>query len=274
MSIAASDIDYLRDLVARHSGNVIAPRQVYLLEQRLAPVAQDIGLEDVGALVAELRRSSDAGLSTQVAEAVTVNETSFFRDMHLFETLGKSILPELILKNSARKEIRIWSAACSSGQEPLSIAMVIRESFPHFSDWKFQIVATDLSKEMIQKARVAEFSQMEINRGLPMKQLVRFFHRNGETWQAKDELRNIIEHRHLNLTHEWPFMGQFDIILIRNVLIYFDQQTKAGILSRIHRALRPDGYLFIGAAETTIGLGVPFKRQEINGTVSYRPTNE
>ncbi|OYP36454.1 CheR family methyltransferase [Rhodopirellula sp. MGV] len=274
MTLATSDIDFLRDLVAKHSGNVIAPRQVYMLEQRLAPLAGTIGLGDVPALVAKLRSTNDANLSNQVAEAVTVNETSFFRDMHVFEAMRKSVIPDLMKKNERSKEIRIWCAACSSGQEPYSLSMVIREHFPQLASWKVSIVATDLSEEMLSKSRSGAYSQLEVNRGLPAKSLVRYFERKGASWQAKRELSELIDFRRLNLTTPWPFLGQFDVIFIRNVLIYFDQRTKADILTRMRRALRPDGYLFIGAAETTIGLNVPFQRTEIDATVCYRPNSQ
>ncbi|MCD0463482.1 CheR family methyltransferase [Roseiconus lacunae] len=271
MPLATADIDFLRDLVAKHSGNVIAPRQVYMLEQRLAPLAGTVGLGDVTALVAKLRATNDRSLSKQVAEAVTVNETSFFRDMHVFEALRKSVIPDLMKKNEKSKEIRLWCAACSSGQEPYSIAMVIREHFPQLANWKVSITATDLSEEMLAKSRSGSYSQLEVNRGLPVKSLVRYFERKGSHWNAKRELSDLIDYRRLNLTTAWPFLGQFDIIFIRNVLIYFDQSTKADILSRMRRSMRSDGYLFIGAAETTIGLNVPFKRTEIDATVCYRP---
>ena len=272
MPLATNDVDFLRDLVAQHSGNVIAPRQVYMLEQRLAPLAQSHGLTDVTRLVSELRRGKNASLSNRVAEAVTVNETSFFRDPHVFQALESGILPEVVNRNRSRKEIRIWCAACSSGQEPYTIAMVLRESFPHLSSWNIKIVATDLSEDMLRRSRAGEYSQLEVNRGLPVKKLVRFFERSGTTWRVKDELRNTIEYRRLNLTQPWPYLGQFDIVFIRNVLIYFDQEKKRDILKRMGSVLKSDAYLFIGSAETIIGLGVPFQRKEIHGTVCYRPT--
>lgn len=272
MPLANPDIDYLRGVVADLSGNVIAPRQAYMLEQRLTPLAESMGLADLDALVNELRRSHDLSLKTKVAEAVTVNETSFFRDIHPFEALRTSIIPELVKKNAAQKTIRIWCAAASTGQEPVSIAMTIREGFPELSNWKFDIVATDLSEEVLDKCRAGSYSQLEVNRGLPARKLVRFFDRNGAAWRTKPEIRDLITYQRLNLTKPLPFMGKFDIVFIRNVLIYFDQPTKADILKRVHRTLSPDGYLFIGSAETVIGMGLPYRREEIDATVCYRPT--
>lgn len=272
MPLANPDIDYLRGIVADLSGNVIAPRQVYMLEQRLTPLAESMGLDNLEALVTELRRSHDLKLKTKVAEAVTVNETSFFRDVHPFNALRTKIIPELVRKNQTKKSIRIWCAAASTGQEPVSIAMTIREGFPELSAWKFDIVATDLSEEVLEKSRTGTYSQLEVNRGLPARKLVRFFERTGASWRTKPEIRDMISFQRLNLTKPLPFMSQFDIVFIRNVLIYFDQATKIDILKRVHRTLSPDGYLFIGSAETVIGLGLPYRREEIDATVSYRPT--
>ena len=272
MPLANSDLDFLRDLVADLSGNVIAPRQVYMLEQRLTPLAERMGLVNLDALVAELRRSHDQSLRTKVAEAVTVNETSFFRDVHPFDALSTSIIPELVKKNATKRSIRIWCAASSTGQEPVSIAMTIRESFPELSNWKFDIVATDLSEDVLAKCRTGNYSQLEVNRGLPARKLVRFFERAGADWRTKPEIQDMITYQRLNLTKPLPFMSQFDVVFIRNVLIYFDQPTKTDILKRVHRTLNPDGYLFIGSAETVIGMGLPYRREEIDATVCYRPT--
>ena len=272
MPLANSDLDFLRDLVADLSGNVIAPRQVYMLEQRLTPLAERMGLVNLDALVAELRRSHDQSLRTKVAEAVTVNETSFFRDVHPFDALRTSIIPELVKKNATKRSIRIWCAASSTGQEPVSIAMTIRESFPELSNWKFDIVATDLSEDVLAKCRTGNYSQLEVNRGLPARKLVRFFERAGADWRTKPEIQDMITYQRLNLTKPLPFMSQLDVVFIRNVLIYFDQPTKTDILKRVHRTLNPDGYLFIGSAETVIGMGLPYRREEIDATVCYRPT--
>ncbi|MFK7821646.1 MAG: protein-glutamate O-methyltransferase CheR [Planctomycetaceae bacterium] len=271
MALATKSIEFIRDLVEQQSGNVISPRQSYMLEQRLAPMAETMGLDDVEGLVNELRRTRNPKLSTDVAEAVTVNETSFFRDMHVFQALQKKILPDVIARNQQTKTIRIWSAASSSGQEPISIGMVIREHFPELSNWKIKIVATDLSEAMLTKCRSGQYSQMEVNRGLPVAKLVKFFSRNGSTWQVKPEVLGLIDYKRMNLTKPWSYMGQFDVVLIRNVLIYFELAAKADILQRVRGVLHPGGYLFIGAAETMIGMGAQYQREEIDATVCYRP---
>ncbi|MEL6106420.1 MAG: protein-glutamate O-methyltransferase CheR [Planctomycetota bacterium] len=272
MSLPESDVDFLRGLVAEQTGNVISPRQAYLLEQRLTPVAETAGVRDVQQLVQRLRSRRDSQLSGEVAEAVTVNETSFFRDRHVFECLGSTLLPEIIARNQHSKKIKIWSAACSSGQEPYSIAIVIREMFPHLTDWSIRIFATDISNEMLNKTRRGVFSEMEVNRGLPAELLTRYFTRFGPDYRVRDHLQSMVEVTRINLTKPWTRLEVFDIVFMRNVLIYFDQRVKSDILSRTHRTIANDGYMFIGSAETTIGLGVPFMREEINGTVCYRPT--
>ena len=271
MLLSDPDIQFLTDVVAECSGNVIAPRQAYMLEKQLTPLAKSEGLADLSELVNKLRCHSDQKLKSLVAEAVTVNETSFFRDVHPFEALRKEIIPALIKKNHATRSIRIWCAACSCGQEPYTIAMVIREHFPNLSNWNIEIVATDISDEMLAKSKSGEYSQLEVNRGLPVTKLVKFFDRQGSKWQTKPMLKELIKFQKLNLTKAWPQVGQFDIVFIRNVLIYFEQATKSEILKRVHKVVRPEGYVFIGSVETTIGMGVPFQREEIDATVCYRP---
>ncbi|MFT5523730.1 MAG: chemotaxis protein methyltransferase CheR [Pirellulaceae bacterium] len=269
MKLADADINYLCNLVAEHSGNVITPRQSYLIEQRLTPLAESLGLADLPSLVSKLRHSPNQLLTASVAEAVTVNETSFYRDAHPFEILQQKILPELLREKGPTQPIRIWCAASSSGQEPYSIAMLIRERFPEARN--VRIVATDICEKMLNKMRSGEYSRLEVNRGLPTRRLLNFFDRDGAIWRAKPDLRSMIECRRLNLTHPWPNLGQFDIVFIRNVLIYFSQTTKADILRRASHLLTPQGYLFVGSSEMIVGLDVPLRREEIDATVCYRP---
>lgn len=272
MALSTTDVDFLRGVVAEKSGNVITQRQVYMLEKQLQPLAETEGLGGVEQLVSELRRSSNNKLKTMIAEAVTVNETSFFRDNHPFESLKTDVLPKVIEQNKDQKQIRIWCGASSSGQEPYSIAMVIRENFPELINWNVKILATDLSEEMLEKTKKGQYTQIEVNRGMPIKKLVRFFDKRGTNWVAKPELSGLLECRRLNLTTPWPYIGQFDIIFIRNVLIYFDPDVKKDILQRAIKLLRPDGYLFIGTSEMVIGMGLPIEREKINETVCYRHT--
>ncbi|QEG01738.1 Chemotaxis protein methyltransferase Cher2 [Stieleria maiorica] len=271
MSLATADFTFLRELVASQSGQWLAARHAAVLEQRLASVAGAVGLPSVTSLVQRLRRSDDADLSAQVAEAVTVNETSFFRDANVFETIAHRVLPKIIANNADRKHLRIWCAACSCGQEAYSMAMLLGEHFADLDDWDIRITASDLSQNMIRRAELGAFSELETARGLPPQKRLRYFDRHGTAWQAKPELRQRIQFHRINLLRPWPYLGPFDLVLLRNVLLYFDPPTKQDILKRLRGAMRPDGYLFIGAAETLIGLCVPYQRKEIDDTVHYRP---
>ena len=273
MPLAIADIDYLRQVVSSRSGNVLTQEQGYLLESRLSPVAQTAGLKDVVALVAELRKSNASTLHERVSEAMTINETSFFRDMHPFQAMRESILPALIESRKATKQLSIWCAASSCGQEPYSLAILIREHFPQLADWNVRIVGTDLSDEMLAKARLGRYTQFEVGRGLPAKMLINNFLRLGTDWVLKDEVRRLVEFRKMNLTQPWPFMAPADIVFIRNVLIYFDIPTKQSILNRALRVLRPDGYLFVGGSETLLNMNLPIRREAIGATAVYRPNN-
>lgn len=271
MPLAITEIDFLRNVVSQRSGNVLTQEQGYLLESRLTPVAHEAGLKDVVALVAELRKSNASALHDRVSEAMTINETSFFRDTHPFQALRETILPTLIESRRATKQLSIWCAASSCGQEPYSIAILIREHFPQLVDWNVRIVGTDLSEEVLKKARQGSYSQFEVGRGLPAKLLINHFKRVGTEWVLKDEVRRLVEFRKMNLTQTWPYMAPADVVFIRNVLIYFDVPTKQSILSRALRVLRPDGYLFVGGSETLLNMNLPIRRETIGQTAVYRP---
>jgi chemotaxis protein methyltransferase CheR len=271
MPLAPVEIAFLKQIIAERSGNVISANQDYLLESRLAPVAKSVGLPNVNALVAELKKQPGGYLPERIAEAMTINETSFFRDGAPFEALRTDILPTLIQKRSATKTINVWCGASSSGQEPYSIAMTIREFFNELNAWNVRILATDLSEEMVKRTAEGSYSQFEMNRGLPTALLVKHFDRNGANWRAKPELRKIIDARRMNLTGAWPTTTFYDVVFLRNVLIYFDQPSKERILTRIAKVMRPDGYLFLGGGETLINLNVPFLREPIGKTVCFRP---
>ena len=270
MPLAEADVGYLRTLVARRSGNILSSNHGYLLEARLTPVAERLGLPNVEALVAELKRSPIKYEDT-VAEAMTINETSFFRDIQPFETLRKDLIPKLLTARAGTRQLHIWCAATSSGQEPYTIAMTLRENFPQLMNWSVRIIATDLSDEMLHRTREGVYSQFEVNRGLPAKLLVKYFQREGTSWRVHPELRNWIECRKLNLVSAWPSMPRFDIVFIRNVLIYFDQATKESVLQRAARNMAPDGNLFLGGDESLVGLNAPFTRETYDKTVCYRP---
>ena len=270
MPITAPTFEYFRKLVEQRAGIVLEPGKEYLIESRLGQVARNQGFHTVDELGVELAKSSFNSLHRQVVEAMTTNETSWFRDIHPFDALKKKVLPDLIATRAADSRLQVWCAASSSGQEPYTIAMIIREYFPPLRDWKVQILATDISTAMLAKARAGRFTQLEMNRGLPAPLMVKYFVKDGTEWQIKDELRQMVEFRELNLAERWPLLPPVDIIFMRNVLIYFDIALKKDILRRVRQVIRPDGFFFLGSAETTMSLDEAFERDQIDRAVVYR----
>lgn len=270
MAISSADFTYVQTLVRDRAAIVLEDRQGYLVEARLSPVARAAGMDSVGALVTRLRASHPGGLHSRVVEAMTTNETSFFRDIHPFEALERHLLPELIARRAAQRRLSIWSAACSSGQEPYTVAMVLADRFPQLRGWDVRILATDISTQMLQRASAGRYSQLEMNRGLPAVRLVRHFTRVGMEWEASAALRAAVEFRPLNLVEPWPPIAPVDVVLLRNALIYFSPVTKREILARVRRVLRPDGFLILGSAETTLGLDEHFERLQVGAASCYR----
>lgn len=270
MSLAAVDFDFVSELVRTRAAIVLEPSKEYLVSSRLEPVARSAGFTTVAELIARLRTSTTSPLHEEVVDAMTTNETSFFRDVHPFESLRRSVLPDLIERRRARRSLSIWCAACSSGQEPYSVGMVIREHFPELASWSVRILATDLSPRMVQRTREGTFSQLEVNRGLPAPMLLKHFVQQGARWQVAPELRAMVRVQPLNLAAPWPAMTPVDLLMMRNVLIYFDVDTKRAILDRAHRVLAPDGYLLLGGAETTLNLDERFQRVGLDRTTWYR----
>jgi chemotaxis protein methyltransferase CheR len=271
MSIAAHDFGYVRELVHRVSAIVIEPGKEYLVESRLASVARDAGFGSLDSLVAELRARPSHGLHRKVVDALTTNETTFFRDVHPFAALREDVLPRLIAARAAERRLSIWCAACSTGQEPYSVAMLLREHFPQLAAWTVRITASDLSQEVLARARAGRYTQLEVNRGLPAGYLVRYFRRDGMDWQLDDTIRRMVEFQELNLIERWPACGALDVVFMRNVLIYFDVETKRAILGRVRQVMRPDGCLFLGGAETTMNLDDAYQRETLGRAVCYRP---
>jgi len=210
------------------------------------------------------------GLHRKAVEAMTTNETSFFRDFHPFEALKKFVLPDLLALRSAERTLNIWCAASSSGQEPYSLGMLIRENFPQLLSWKLRILATDLSTEVLARAREGRYSQLEVNRGLPANLLVKYFQKQGCDWYLRDEIRRMVDFQIVNLSNAWPALPPVDIVMIRNVLIYFGIETKKEILAKVRRVLKPDGYLFLGGAETTFSIDESFERVQFERATCYR----
>jgi chemotaxis protein methyltransferase CheR len=270
MKINANDFQYISKMVQDLSAIVLVTGKEYLVESRILPLAKQEGFASIEELVKSLRANPKNGLSTKVVDAMTTNETSFFRDIHPFETLKKHIIPDLMKKREATKQLNIWSGASSSGQEPYTIAMILRENFPELRNWKLTYISSDISNEMLDRCRKGVYSQLEINRGLPATLMVKYFERHGTEWQAKEDLRKMIDFRYLNLCERWPVLPKMDLVLMRNVLIYFDVEMKKKILNQIQDLLRPDGNLFLGAAETTMNLNESFERMDYKQSGCYR----
>lgn len=270
MALTAPDFDYIRKMIYEQSAIVLEPGKEYLVEARLQPLAQREGLTTIQDLIAKMRADRSNGLQQKVVDAMTTNETSFFRDIHPFETFKKIIIPDVMAKRASIKELNIWVGASSSGQEPYTLAMVLRENFPALMNWKITFIASDISQQMLTRSRNGLYSQLEINRGLPAPLLVKYFQRVGMEWQIREDLRKLIDFRELNLCATWPLMPKMDVIFMRNVLIYFDVNTKKTILGKIRQTMKPDGYLFMGAAETTMNLDDNFMRTEYQQSGCYR----
>jgi chemotaxis protein methyltransferase CheR len=256
--VTPPDYEYLRKFLKDHSGLDLSADKHYLIESRLLPLARKSGLNGISDLVQKLK-GGPAPFVTQVVEAMTTNETFFFRDKIPFDHFREVIMPELIKARANRKSIRIWCAAGSTGQEPYSLAMCIREMSAALAGWRVEILATDLSQEVLEKSKAGIYSQFEVQRGLPIQMLVKYFKQTGELWQINPDMRAMVQHRQLNLLHDFTQLGVFDIIFCRNVLIYFDQDTKVNIFNRLARATEPEGFLVLGAAETVVGLTDAFR---------------
>jgi chemotaxis protein methyltransferase CheR len=270
VTLTATSFDWVRQLVHKESAIVLAPGKEYLVEARLLPIARRLGLPDVTAFVDSVRTRPDAENTRRIVEALTTNETSWFRDGDPFTALTSTVLPALTAARRADERLQIWSAACSSGQEPYTIAMLLDDALPNAAS-RISITATDLSREMVERTRAGRFSQLEVNRGLPAPMLVRHFTRAGSEWEVSAPLRRMVTASQCNLAAPLPRMGPFDVVYLRNVLIYFDLPTKQAILRRVRELMRPDGWLFLGAAETTLGVDDSWERVVLGRSSAYRP---
>jgi len=257
--MTTDDFDFLCRLLRERSGLVLTRDKAYLLESRLLPVARKRGLKSLDELVIQLRLRPVSDLARDIVEAMTTNESFFFRDIKPFEQFKSYVLPALLRTRASRRQIRIWSAACSSGQEPYTLAILLAEQQAQLAGWTIDILATDLSTEILDKAQTGLYSQFEVQRGLPIQYLVKYFKQQGERWQIDASIRNRVRFRTFNLLDDPGSLGTFDLIFCRNVLIYFDQPTKSVVLDRLSRVLAPDGYLFLGGAETVLGITDKFQ---------------
>ena len=256
----SSDFEYLSRWLRERSGLTLTASKEYLIKSRLLPLAQSEGLADISALVAELRRSSSTVLATAVVEAMTTNESLFFRDKKPFDDLKETLIPEIIEARKTQRRIRIWCAACSTGQEPYSLLMLLAENFPQLQSWQIDVVATDLDTKALERAKSGLYSQMEVQRGLPIQLLLKHFRQVETNWQIAESLRKQVTWKQWNLLDSFAGLDQFDLILCRNVLIYFDEDLKREIFQKLARCLRDHGPLILGSAETVIGLSSQFTR--------------
>lgn len=269
--IAGSDYEFLSAFLLKRSGLHLGPNKEYLLEARLIPVAQSWGLAGIEPLVLELRRGNNERLNSAVTEAMTTNETLFFRDKTPFDELRDVLLPPLLEARKSSGRLRIWCAAASTGQEPYSLAMLLLESFPQLQSWKIEIVGTDISRQALARAEEGVYSQFEVQRGLPIQYLVKYFEQAPNGWKIKSDVKKLIQYRSLNLLDNFAHLGQYDLIMCRNVLIYFENDIKKLILDRMSGMLRSDGYLMLGAAETVMGVTDTFDRFRNCKAAVYRP---
>ena len=259
MSLSPTEADFVRKLVYDRSAIVLDESKEYLIKSRLESLALETGHESIDALLGETRRGT-VGLESKVVEALTTNETSFFRDVAPFECLKKNLLPKVLEKRQTSRSLTIWCAACSTGQEPYSISMLLHEHFPNLADWNVRIFGTDISDQVLERARSGRYRQLEVNRGLPATMLIKYFTRSGTQWEVAEHVRKRVEFSNLNLIGEWKLSRRPDIVFLRNVLIYFDVPTKRKILERVAREMIRDGGLFLGASETTLNIDPQWTR--------------
>jgi chemotaxis protein methyltransferase CheR len=256
--VSPHDYEFLCKLLKEQSGLALAGDKQYLVESRLLPLARKAGIASLGDLVAKLRAGGDR-LAVEVVHAMTTNESFFFRDKIPFDHFRDTIMPALLNARAAERRIRIWCAAASTGQEPYSLAICLKEMKEKIADWRIEILGTDLSTAVLDKAKDGLYTQFEVQRGLPIQLLVKYFAQVGEMWHIGADIRAMVQYRPLNLLSDFSYLGPFDLVFCRNVLIYFDQDTKVDVLGRLARVVAPHGYLVLGAAETVVGLSDAFR---------------
>lgn len=249
-----ADFELYKSLLYDKSGLVITPDKSYLLDSRLTPIAKKWNFPTLEMMTLQLRAIPDQKLIKDIVEAMTTNETSFFRDTKPFQLFQDVVLPHMLEHRGIKRSVRIWCAACSSGQEPYSLSMILKDKEAQLKGWRFEIIATDLSDEILDQARKGTYSQFEVQRGLPIQYLMKYFTQVGENWVLKDEIKSMVKFSTFNLLDDMTRMGTFDIIFCRNVLIYFDEKTKGAILGKMDKQLEKDGFLLLGGAETVLGI--------------------
>jgi chemotaxis protein methyltransferase CheR len=271
MTLSKASFEYVRMSLRLRSAHVLDEDKSYLVETKLLPVARRHGFASVEDMVLQLRARSNERLMSELVEAMTINETFFFRDSHPFETLVQVVLPELVRLRASSRSLTIWSAASSSGQEPYSIAILLKHHFSELDGWNVRLIASDLSNTMLDRARAGCYTEMEVSRGLPSEFRTTYFHKKDDGWQLREDIRRMVEFRTINLNTVWPELPMCDLILLRNVLIYFDGPTRQQVLERVKRVLHPDGYLILGGAETTHNIDDGFMPVSFGKVSFFRP---
>lgn len=270
MTIDTRGFNFVRQLLRERAAIVLDDTKQYLVDNRLSQLARREGLASAQDVIDRLRAAPAGPLQRKVIEAMTTTETLFFRDGKPYDAMRNAIVPELVRMRRGERKLHIWSCACSSGQEPYSVGMLLREHFPALATWDVQVIATDISREMLERSRAGRYSQLEVGRGLPATYRDKYFDKVGRDYQIRDELKKLIDFRELNLAGPWSSMPQIDLVLLRNVLIYFDVDTKRHVLGKVRKLLRPGGYLMLGTAETTNNLDDGFELVRSDGTAYYR----
>lgn len=267
-----NDFDLYRDLLKEKSGLTLTPDKSYLLDSRLTPVARKHNFPNLEGMTMALRVMPPPELIKDVVEAMTTNETSFFRDTKPFDQFRDVVVPHLVKTRGSARRARIWCAAASTGQEPYSLAMVIKECTAKLPGWNIEIVATDIDTAVLETAKKAEYSQFEVQRGLPIQMLMKYFEQKGDRWHVKNEIKSMVKYQFFNLLSPMFSLGKFDVIFCRNVLIYFDRETKAAVLNNMAGLLPDDGFMFLGGAETVLGITDTFKPLENTRGIYIKPT--
>jgi chemotaxis protein methyltransferase CheR len=270
--MTAQEFDAICRLLREQSGISLETGKEYLVETRLAPVLHELKLRSIGDLLTQLRSRDGIELSRQIVEALVTNETSFFRDNVPFEELRQAVIPDLMERRRAERRLNIWCAATSTGQEPYSLALLFCEHFPELAGWTVSLLASDISRQLLGRARAALYNQVEAARGLPESLRAKYFEQQGTDWQLQRSVSRLVHFQEINLAGAWPVLPPMDLILVRNVMIYFDVETKKSILSKLTRHLVPDGYLLLGGSETTFNLSDEFRRVETLKSGFYQLT--
>lgn len=273
MSLSSRNFEFVRQLLHQEAAVVLQPDKEYFVERRLESLGAAYERASADQVVEMLRNAEDRELRTRVVESLLVHETSFFRDPGLMSHLADTVIPDLVQKRSGARSLRIWCAACSTGQEPYTVSMLLQEYLDSPADWDIRILASDVSGQALARGRDGRYSITDVNRGLPVRLLVRYFEQQGLAWQVNARTRSMVDFRQINLVESWPEMPVFDLVLLRNVLIYFGEDSRQTVLERLHGQLAGDGYLVLGGTERIVAPRWQLARQQAPSPF-YQPVAE